>query len=179
MPHLTVPVSERDHVQGPAHAAVTLVEYGDFECPHCGRAHSVLEELREERGDEFRLVYRHFPLTQAHPFAEIAAEASEAAGTQGRFWEMHDMLFTHQQALDSPHLVRYAAEIGANATLVAEALAARTFRNRVAEDFMSGVRSGVNGTPTFFLQGVRYDGLVDVESLSAAIKEAAQLRFSR
>lgn len=175
IPRLTLPVGERDHIQGPVNARVTLVEYGDFECPHCGRAHQVLEALRERQGDQYRLVFRHFPLKQIHPHAEPAAEASEAAGKRGQFWQMHDILFTHQPALNNLHLVQYAGELGIDTEWFVEALALHAFKDRVAEDFMSGVRSGVNGTPTLFLQGTRYNGSVDVESLSSAIDDALAL----
>jgi protein-disulfide isomerase len=170
---LTVTVSERDHVQGSATAAVTLVEYGDYECPHCGAAYSIVEELRRQFGDRMRFVFRNFPLTQIHQYAEAAAESAEAAAAQGRFWEMHRILFKNQRALEPSHLVRYAEQVGLDAARFSKDLSARTFRERVHEDFMSGVRSGVNGTPTFFINGLRHDGPFDFDSLSAAIEDAA------
>ena len=174
MSHLTMHVTERDHIQGSAKALVTLVEYGDFECPHCARAYPIVEELRRNFGDKLRFVFRNFPLTQVHPHAETAAEAAEAAGAQGRFWEMHHALFKHQNALDASHILRYAQQIGIDEEKFGEALAANAFLERVREDFMSGVRSGVNGTPTFFINGMRHDGPFDLPDLSAAIEEAAQ-----
>jgi protein-disulfide isomerase len=141
--------------------------------PHCGRAYPIVEELRTNLGDRLRFVFRNFPLTQVHAHAEMAAEAAEAAGAQGHFWEMHNALFTHQNALDSSHLVQYAGRLRMNAAQLGEALAAHTFRERVREDFMSGVRSGVNGTPTFFINGVRHDGPFDLSSLTEAIDAVA------
>jgi protein-disulfide isomerase len=174
---LTMPVSERDHIQGPAEAPVTLVEYGDYQCPHCGRAYSIVEELRRSMGDRMRFVFRNFPLTEVHEYAEVAAEAAEAAGAQDRFWEMHHALFTHQNALETPHLVHYAERIGVDMDQFTQALAARTFKGRVREDFMNGVRSGVNGTPTFFINGGRHDGGFDLSSLSEAIEQALAPEF--
>ncbi|HEY0322508.1 MAG TPA: thioredoxin domain-containing protein [Pyrinomonadaceae bacterium] len=169
---LTLPVGERDHVQGSPIAAVTLVEYGDFECPHCGAAHVTVKEIQQMLGDGLRFVFRHFPLTQIHPHAERAAEASEAAGAQGRFWEMHDLLFENQQTLDDRHLVFFAETLELDVVRFARELQAGVYRERVREDFMSGVRSGVNGTPTFFINGVRHDGQWDTESLLAGIERA-------
>ena len=157
MSQLARPVGPGDHVQGPQDAPVTLVEYGDFECPHCGRAHPILKEITRRMGDRLRFVYRHFPLTQAHPHAEHAAEMAEAAGERGKFWEMHDTLFENQSALDDADLIAYAAALDIDVTWAASVLAEDAFVERVRRDFMSGVRSGVNGTPTFFINGVRDD----------------------
>ena len=173
-PTLTVAVGEDDWTDGPSDAPVTFVEYGDFECPHCGAMEPVLRELRRLAGPGMRFVFRHFPLTSSHPHAEIAAEAAEAAGAQGAFWPMHDMLLANQQALTPPDLVGYAAGLGLNAEAVADDLASRAYEPNVREDFMSGVRSGVSGTPTFFINGVRYDGNYDLESLSRAVQKAAR-----
>ncbi|MGH7652813.1 MAG: DsbA family protein, partial [Gemmatimonadaceae bacterium] len=156
--HLVTPVGEHDHTIGSGTAPVTLVEYGDFECPHCGRAHPIVQSVRRFMDDRLRFVFRHFPLSEAHPHAEHAAEAAEAAGAQGRFWEMHDMLFDHQDALEDEDLEMYAAKIGIDPHRVARELAAATYAKRIRADFRSGIRSGVNGTPTFFINGVRYDG---------------------
>lgn len=171
---LVVPVTGRDHIRGPAHAPVTLVEYGDFECPHCGAAYPIVEELRRLVGEELRFVYRHFPLTNSHPHAERAAEAAEAAGAQGRFWAMHDMLFEHQHALDDPSLLAYAEALKLDTARFVLELAAQTHAPRVREDFMGGVRSGVNGTPTFFVNEVRHDGPHDLASLLRAVTAAAR-----
>jgi protein-disulfide isomerase len=154
-------------------APLTLVEYGDFECPHCGAAHPMVKEIRQQLGDSLRFVFRQFPLTQIHPHAEHAAEASESAAAWDAFWEMHDILFEHQDALADRDLIRYAAAIGIDAQQVAADLAAGTWEERVRRDFLSGVRSGVNGTPTFFINGMRHDGRLDAQNLLAALRESA------
>jgi protein-disulfide isomerase len=172
---LTPPVSERDHVIGPPLAAVTLVEYGDYECPYCGAAHPIVKEVRRRLGNGLRFVFRHFPLTRVHPHAERAAEAAEAAGAQGaaKFWRMHDQLFEHQDALEDQHLVMYASEIGLDLELFTRDLRSGVHLPRVREDFLSGVRSGVNGTPTFFINGRRHDGGFDLQSLLGAVAATA------
>jgi protein-disulfide isomerase len=169
MSTLVIPVGPNDHVRGPAAAPVTLVEYGDYECPYCGEAYPVVRAVERHFGRSLRFVFRNFPLTQAHPHAEHAAEAAEAVGAQGKFWEMHDLLYTHQDALDDPDLLVYAGSAGADTAAVRDALAARTFAARVRDDFRGGVRSGVNGTPSFFINGARYDGAHDAASLTEAI----------
>jgi protein-disulfide isomerase len=171
-PHLALPVGERDHSQGPADAQLTLVEYGDFECPYCGRAYPIVKSLQERLGDRLRFVFRNFPLTTAHPHAQHAAEAAEAAAAQGRYWAMHDRLYEHQRALDDAHLARYAADVGLDVARFSEELEAGRYRARVREDFLSGVRSGVNGTPTFFVNGARHDGSCDLGELLAAVERA-------
>ena len=170
---LTPPIGPGDHTLGPPDAPVTLVEYGDYECPYCGRAAPIVESVRERLGDKLLFAYRDFPLTQIHPHAEDAAEMSEAAGAQGRFWPMHHTLFQRQDALDPNHLVMYAALIGVDADWAASALQTHTFAPLVREDFLSGVRSGVNGTPTFFINGVRYDGSWEEPLLLEALQRAA------
>ena len=169
---LKPPVGANDHVQGSAKAPVTLVEYGDYECPYCGEAYSVVKELQKRLGDQMRFVFRNFPLAQAHPHAEHAAEAAEAAGAQGKFWEMHDMLYENQDALEDEDLVRYARALHLDVPRFVKEMEAGTYTERVREDFRSGVRSGVNGTPTFFINGARHDGAFDLASLLAAIEEA-------
>ena len=169
-PRLTVPVGERDHVVGPATAPVTIVEYGDYECPFCGAAHPVVKALQKALGDELRFAYRHFPLSQIHRHSFQAAEAAEAAGAQDRFWEMHDMLFEHQSRLDTQDLLAYAGALGLELEPFAEDLAEHRHAARVREDFLSGVRSGVNGTPTFFVNGVRHDGGYDLASMLEAVQ---------
>jgi len=171
---LTPPVGARDHVQGPATAPVTLVEYGDFECPFCGRAYPIVKAIQETLRDQLRFAFRHFPLTQSHPHAEGAAEAAEAAGAQGMFWPMHDMLFENQDALEFEDLVSYADALGLDVERFASELAAGVYQPRVREHFLSGVRSGVNGTPTFFINGRRHDDAWDFETLAAAIQHAAR-----
>jgi protein-disulfide isomerase len=169
-PRLTLPVTDRDHTQGSPQALVTLVEYGDYQCPDCGRAFPIVEEICREAGDQLLFAFRNFPLTQIHEHAEMAAEAAEAAAAQQRFWDMHRILFTHQRELAASNLLQYASALGMDTEQFRRALTTRAFRDRVHEDFMSGVRSGVNGTPTFFINGTRYDGPVDVSSLFRAIR---------
>ena len=170
---LTLPVGTRDHAQGPADAAVTLVEYGDYECPHRGRAYPVVKQVQRRLGARLRFVFRNFPLSEGHPHAQHAAEAAECAGAQGRFWEMHDTLFEHQGALLDHHLVEYATALGLDPVRFEDDLRAHAYKTRVREDFMSGVRSGVNGTPTFFIDGVRFDDSWDGDTLTEALTAAA------
>ena len=169
-PRLTVPVSERDHVLGPATAPVTLVEYGDYECPFCGAAHKSVEQVLQVMGNDLRFAFRHFPLSQIHPHAYQAAEAAEAAGAQGRFWEMHDLLFENQDRLGLRDLIGYAGALGLDLERFVTDLRGHAHAGRLREDFLSGVRSGVNGTPTFFVNGLRHDGGYDVEVLLEALR---------
>jgi protein-disulfide isomerase len=171
--HLSRPVTDRDHTRGPAHAPVTLVEYGDYECPHCGRAFPVLEDIRLVMGDGLRLAYRHYPITLSHSHAELAAEAAEAAGAQGRFWEMHAKLFINQDALDRPSLERYAIEIGLDVARFHMDLATGAHRDRVQSDIESGEESGVAWTPTFFINGVRFGYASSLDGLLEALRTAA------
>jgi protein-disulfide isomerase len=169
-PRLTVPVGERDHVLGPPTAPVTLVEYGDYECPYCGAAHASVEQVRQVMGNDLRFVFRHFPLSQIHPHAYQAAEGAEAAGAQGRFWEMHHLLFAHQDRLDPRDLIGYAGALGLDLERFVTDLRSHARADRLREDFLGGVRSGVNGTPTFFVNGIRHDGGYDVEVLLEALR---------
>jgi protein-disulfide isomerase len=169
-PRLTVPVSERDHVIGRETAPVTLLEYGDYECPYCAAAQPNVKQALSALGDDVRFAYRHFPLAQIHPHAALAAEAAEAAGAQGRFWEMHELLFANQQRLGPRDLLVDAERLGLDLNRFARDLDEHTFRPKVREDFMSGVRSGVNGTPTFFVNGVRHNGGYSAEELVEAIE---------
>ena len=152
---------------------MSLVEYGDFECPFCGAAHPIVDAVRREMGNDLRFVFRHFPITTAHPHAEMAAEVAEAAGVQGRFWEMHDTLFENQRRLDPPALHSYAEALGLDVDRFDRELAGHVHAGRVREDFMSGVRSGVNGTPAFYINGVRHDGSYEFPVLLAAVQQAA------
>jgi protein-disulfide isomerase len=171
---LTVPVDvDRDHIQGPADASVTLLEYGDYECPYCGAAYPIVKEVQDRMGDRLRFVFRNFPITTSHPHAEQAAEAAEAAGSQGRFWEMHDTLYENQRRLGDDDLRSYAARIGLDLESFERDVAEHVHAPRVREDFMSGVRSGVNGTPTFYINGVRHDDSYELETLLAALEQAA------
>ncbi|WP_422733756.1 Na+/H+ antiporter NhaA [Micromonospora sp. WMMD558] len=162
---------ERDHVRGPGEAPVTVVEYGDFECPYCGQAEPVVRELLADFRN-IRYVWRHLPLTDVHPHAQLAAEAAEAAGEQGAFWEMHDLLLAHQDALDPADMMRYAEQIGLDLDRFREHLAERKGKDRIAEDIDSADLSSVSGTPTFFINGSRHHGAYDIEALSAAVKSA-------
>ncbi|HEY9386558.1 MAG TPA: DsbA family protein [Nitrososphaeraceae archaeon] len=169
---LTMPVSrQRDHIQGEHSAQVTLVEYGDYECPYCGQAYPIVKEVQKRLRNKLRFVFRNFPITQIHLHAQNAAEAAEDAAAQNKFWDMHDYLFEHQRALDDEHLEQYAKNIQIdNIPKFKYELEQHVYAARVREDFLSGVRSGVNGTPTFFINGIRYDDSWDAESLEDAIK---------
>ncbi|HEY8728568.1 MAG TPA: Na+/H+ antiporter NhaA, partial [Acidothermaceae bacterium] len=162
---------ERDHIRGPHESLVTLLEYGDLECPFCGQAEPVVRELLADFGD-VRYVWRHLPLTDVHPHAQLAAEATEAAHLQGAFWEMHDLLFTHQDALRMTDLIRYAGELGLDVDRFTDDLKRHVGAARVAGDVDGADLSTVSGTPTFFVNGIRHHGAFDIESLSHAVKAA-------
>jgi protein-disulfide isomerase len=169
---LTTPVdTERDHYRGPEDAPVTLVEYGDFECPYCGQAESIIRELLADFGD-LRYVWRHLPLNDVHPHAQLASEAAEAASAQGRFWDMYDLLLAHQDALTVRDLFGYAEELGLNGERFREYLRKRKGTARIAEDVESADASGVSGTPTFFINGRRHYGAYDIGTLSDAVRAA-------
>jgi protein-disulfide isomerase len=172
MPTLTLEVGDRDHVQGRADAPVTLVEYGDYECPHCGRAYPIVKAVQHHLGAALRFVFRNFPLREVHPHAEAAAEAAEAAGAQGKFWQMHDALFENQSALGFAQLARYAESLAVDSARWTRDMEQGLYRRRVQEDFTSGVRSGVQGTPTFFINGRRHDAAFDERTLLAALEAA-------
>ncbi|HPV07204.1 MAG TPA: Na+/H+ antiporter NhaA, partial [Aggregatilineales bacterium] len=180
-PSLIPPVDlARDHIRGPEDAPVILVEYGDFQCPHCGAVKGILSELEERLGEHYRYVFRHFPLTDRHPHAQLAAEAAEAAGAQGKFWEMHDRLFqAGPLKLSRANLVQYAREIGLDVERFERELDEGVYTERVREDFESGLKSGVTGTPSFFINGKRYRGPWDVDSLQAAIENPLGARVRR
>lgn len=170
---LSRPVNEwYDHIRGPLDAPVQLVEYGDYECPHCGQAYYIVKELERLLASRLCFVFRNFPLTSIHPHAEHAAEAAEAAGAQGKFRGMHDCLFEHQDALDDIHLIRYAAMLGLDVPRFSRELSEHRYAARVREDFASGMRSGVNGTPIFFINGIRHNGSYDLGVLLDAIEDA-------
>jgi protein-disulfide isomerase len=176
MNRLAHPVSERDHALGDPAAPVTLLEYGDFECPFCGRAYPILKRVQQRLGTKLRFVFRNFPIGDSHPHAEHAAEAAEsvaARGGSGAFWAMHDLLFEHQNALDDGSLARYATQAGVDGEAVLEDFREARYSQAVRDSFMDGVRSGVNGTPTLFIDGIRYDGPRDEETLVAALELVA------
>ena len=169
---LTHPVSARDHVEGPGDAPLTLVEYGDYQCPYCGAAYPVVKRLQKTLGKKLRFVFRNFPLTEAHPYALIAAEAAEAGGLQGKFWKMHDLLFEEQNLLKPEIIPLWAKRIGLDLEQFESDIKQGVVEKRIKEDRQSGIRSGVNGTPTFFINGKRYDGPHDYASLLAALQSA-------
>jgi protein-disulfide isomerase len=167
---LAKPITRSDHIRGRTDAPVQLVEYGDFECPYCGQAHLILRSIEQQMGDQVCFAFRHFPLINMHPHAEHAAEAAEAAAVQGNFWDMHDLLFENQEALSDEDLVSYAAELGLDTRRFANDIISGAHAGRVRQDFVSGVRSDVNGTPSFFINGQRYDGELDIDSMMEALE---------
>jgi len=172
---LTLPVNNnRDHIQGPTIAPVTLLEYGDYECPYCGQAYVIIKQVQKYLGQKLRFAFRNFPLTQVHPHAHQAAEAAESSGGQNKFWEMHDCLYEHQQALDDKHLETYAALLGLDLAQFIYDMSNHVYSGRVREDFLSGILSGLNGTPTFYINGIRYNGSWDLESLLEALTSVIQ-----
>lgn len=174
---LMIPITERDHTYGPSTAPVTLVEYGDYECPYCGRAFPLIKELQKRRGEGLRFVFRHFPLTHVHPHALRAAEAAEAAAAQGRFWEMHDYLFKHQQALEDTHLSHYARKLGLDAARFDREMAEHLYAAQIQEDYNRSLYGGgVSGTPTFYINDVRHNDTVDLNRMLAAIDRASAAR---
>ena len=170
--NLAVPISERDHSQGPADAPLTLLEYGDYECPYCAEAYSVVKEIQSRLGAQLRFVFRNFPLTEVHPHARHAAEAAEAAGAQGKFWEMHDTLFEHQDQLTDDDLAQYAADLQLDTERFRGEMAEHTYWRRVSDDVESGQHSRVSGTPTFFINGVRHDDTYTLDVLLPALEKA-------
>ena len=165
------PVTERDHASGPATAPVTLLEYGNFECIHCGRAYPVIKQVRKLFGDDLRFVFRHFPTVQTHPHSLRAAEAAEAAGAQEKFWQMHDELFTHETALEDRDLSRYAKRIGLNLERFTSDMTRNSFLREIEAEYQRSLfDEHITGTPTIYLNGIRYTGATDLESLLEAIK---------
>jgi protein-disulfide isomerase len=170
---LVTPVDDNDHIRGKAGASVTLVEYGDYQCPYCGMAYPAVEEVLRQRAGTVRLAYRHFPLTNVHPYAEMAAEVAEAAGARSRFWEMHDWLFTNQQLIEPGSLLRAGADLGLDVEAIRREVVEHRYADKIRRDFVGGVRSGVNGTPGFFINDLRHDGGYSTGELLAAVDEAA------
>ncbi len=179
MAKLRTAVGHEDHVQGPADAPVTLVEYGDYECPHCGHAYPIVKALQEQFGKRLRFVFRNFPLREAHPQAEAAAETAEFAAVHNRFWEMHDGIFENQDSLGPRLFQQLATRFGLDEAKLADALQTGAFAARVERDFSSGVRSGVNGTPTFYINGRRHDSDFEFETLADALRQALRLASSK
>lgn len=173
-PKLEIPVTpERDHIEGPANAALTLVEYGDYQCPYCGAAYPEVKKVQKELGSELRFVFRNFPLTNMHEHAMNAAETAEAASAQGKFWPMHDLLYEHQASLGDPSVaLGYAKRLGLDSQRFEREIAQHMYQKRIKDDFMGGVRSGVNGTPTFYINGIRHDGDAVAKALIEALKQS-------
>jgi protein-disulfide isomerase len=172
--HLVVPVSERDHSQGPSTAAVTLVQYGDYECPYTRQSTTVVRAIQQQLRDQLRFVFRNFPLTEIHPHALHAALAAEAAAAQGKFWQMHDSIFHHQHTLEDANLEQFAEAVGLELQQYTRAMAEHRALARIEEDVAGGERSGVQGTPTFFINGVLYRGSWEYDALLAALQAASR-----
>ncbi len=170
--NLAVAVGKSDHAQGPEDAPVTVVEYGDYQCPYCADMNPMIKAIAKAMGTQLRFVFRHMPLLEMHPYAQHAAEAAEAAGAQGKFWEMHDAILQQQSELGSDLLHQLAVRFKLDVGQFSADLATRRYRPRVKRDFMGGMRSGVAGTPTFFINGKRYEGALDHASLLSAIGRA-------
>jgi len=166
---LSVAVGKSDHAQGPENAPVTLVEYGDYQCPYCADVHSMIQSIAKKMGTNLRFVFRHMPFIEMHPYAQYAAEAAEAAGAQGRFWEMHDALMNRQADLGSDLVHELARKLRLDIPRFEADLEVRRYRPRVKRDFMGGMRSGVAATPAFFINGERYDGILELRALLAAM----------
>jgi protein-disulfide isomerase len=167
---LADPVDERDHALGPPTAPITIVEYGDYECPSCFNAVPVIKEVRQTLGDRLRFVFRHFPQNSIHPHASVAAEAAEAAAEEGKFWQMHQALFQHQKELAEIDLSHLALTQGLEIYKFETSVGGQQHHQRISDDFASGLRSGVNKTPTLFVNGLRYDGPIDAQSILAAVR---------
>ena len=157
MAKLRPAVNSNDHIQGENTASLELVEYGDYQCPHCGRAYPIIKDLQQSFGDDLKFVFRNFPLSEIHPDAFTAAVAAEAAGLQDKYWEMHDIIFENQQALDLESLFLYAKAIGLDVKRFKNDIQKNELADKVEQDFESGIRSGVNGTPSFFINGRKYN----------------------
>jgi len=166
---LSMPITATDHLQGDPNASVVLVEYGDYQCPHCGHAYPIVKHVQKHFGKRLAVVFRNFPLNQIHPDAEVAAESAEFAASGNRFWEMHDAIFENQPELSAEKLLQLVRQLGLSPQKLRTAWTNQTYRERVRADFIGGVHSGVNGTPTFFINGGRHEGPFEVEDLVAAI----------
>jgi protein-disulfide isomerase len=173
---LTEPVTEGDHIRGAGSASVTLVEYGEFECPHCGRAYHILKQILEDAPD-VRLVFRHFARDDVHPFSERSAQAAEAAGAQGRFWEMHDFLFEHQHELEYEDLARHAGRLGLDVARFERELSQNVHLSKVRAHLHSGIASGVTETPTFFVNGVKHAGSYELQALLSAVSQVDRVQL--
>jgi protein-disulfide isomerase len=168
-------VTDEDHIQGDKNALITLVEYGDYQCPYCGEAYPIIKEIQSHYGSMLRFVFRNFPLTEVHPMAMSAAQVAEFAGTEGVFWPMHDLIYEKQENLSFELLFDLAKSLNLSPAKLVETLKERTLDQKIQKDFMGGVRSGVNGTPTFYINEIRYSGLVGSHELVAAIDQMSKL----
>jgi len=173
---LTVPTGKNDHIQGDDNAPLEIVEYGDYQCPYCGMAYPIIKQVQKELGKKVKLIFRNFPLSQMHPNAMNAAGAAEAAAKQGKFWEMHDKLYENQESLEPLDLDRYAQELDLNMNQFGKDLSSPEVANRIDSDFNSGMHLGVNGTPTFFVNGVRYDGDWELKPFLDFLRHSAAQR---
>lgn len=171
MAKLTPPVNKNDHVLGSPHAAILLVEYGDYQCPHCVAAHPIVKKIQKKLDNNLGFVFRNFPLSNIHVWAIPAAKAAEAAGRQNKFWQMHDMIFEHQILPGEHAFLKFAEELGLNSIQFKRDFADKSLLEKIESDFESGIRSGVNGTPSFFINGNKYNGGYDFDSLYWAIEE--------
>ena len=170
MAKLKPPVSSQDHIEGNPRSPVVLVEYGDFQCPHCGAAYPIVKRIQKKFKSQLAFVFRHFPLTEAHPYAQIAAVAAEAAANQGQFWEMHDLIYENQESLSLETLVLLAQSLKLDMKIFQKDMKNPGLLEKVEADFESGVVSGVNGTPSFYINGLKFNGSYDYETLSEAIE---------
>ena len=174
---LKPPVSDKDHIQGNRHAMIELVEYGDYQCPHCGHAYPIIKAIQQKFGSDLKFVFRNFPLSEVHPQARIAAIATEAANMQGRFWEMHDVIFENQKNLLGRSLTEYARRIGLDTDQFEDDLKNNVHAEKVQADFESGLRSGVNRTPSFFINGEKYDGNWEEEAFSDYLENKIKFKL--
>ncbi|HEV8124208.1 MAG TPA: thioredoxin domain-containing protein [Gemmatimonadales bacterium] len=174
MAGLLIPVTARDHCRGPAEASLVLVQYADFQCPHCALLHPIVDEIRRELKDSLRVVFRHFPLSQVHPRAKAAALAAEAADSQGKFWDMADLLHDNHEELDQDSLERYAKKLKLSMKQFSGEIESGAHEARIRADFLGGVRSGVNGTPTFFINGQRHEGSLTFDAMVTALLNASR-----
>lgn len=172
MARLTPPVNKNDHIQGLPNAPIVMVEYGDYQCPHCGAAHPVVKRIQKKLGSNMAFVFRNFPLSNIHPLAKPAAKAAEAAGRQNKFWQMHDMIYEHQLQLSGPAILKFAEDLGLNSVQLKNDLADNSLLVKIESDFESGIRSGVNGTPSFFINDYKHNGGYDFDSLYRALEQS-------
>jgi protein-disulfide isomerase len=169
---LTPPVNKKDHIQGSPNALIELVEFGDYQCPHCGTAYPIIKEIQKALGKKLKFIFRNFPLSEAHPYALPAAIAAEAAGKQNQFWEMHDIIYENQLALSEVAFFKFAKVLGLNIPAFEKDRQDESLVKKIEADFESGIKSGVNGTPSFFINGYKYEGSYDFESLFQGIQVA-------